>query len=388
MFFLVIFLIAALLAPAPAVAAPRDELVDLRSRIGALQKELDAAEESRSEAADALRGSERAISDTNRKLAELAVQQKEASAALESLQAESRETEAGIQSQQVLLGGVLHRQYLAGRQEYLRLLLNGQAPNQTARDFYYFSYIARARAELLKGLRSNLRTLEELAARAQEKNRQLSAILSEQATQKLRLEAEKKQYKLTLARVSRQVSQQRREIGKLKRDENRLSRLVERLGRLLSRKIPSVAPLANTRVPDAGADGNPFRALKGRLRLPVKGELANRFGSPRSDGGLTWKGLFIRSESGQEVRAVASGRVVFADWLRGFGNLLIVDHGQGFMSLYGNNETLYKGVGETLRGGDVVAAVGNSGGNPESGLYFELRHQGKPLDPMDWATLR
>jgi septal ring factor EnvC (AmiA/AmiB activator) len=119
----------------------------------------------------------------------------------------------------------------------------------------------------------------------------------------------------------------------------------------------------------------------------VRGELANRFGSPRSDGGVLWKGLFIAARAGEEVRAVADGRVVFSDWLRGFGNLLIIDHGDAFMSLYGNNEALFKRVGDIIHGGEAVAAVGNSGGNARSGLYFELRHQGKPLDPLDWVKM-
>ena len=103
---------------------------------------------------------------------------------------------------------------------------------------------------------------------------------------------------------------------------------------------------------------------------------------------MTWKGLFIRSPSGEEVRAIAGGRVVFADWLRGFGNLMIVDHGGSYMSLYGNNEIIYKRVGDTIRGGDTIAAVGNSGGNADSGLYFELRHQGKPFDPLNWVRIK
>jgi septal ring factor EnvC (AmiA/AmiB activator) len=146
--------------------------------------------------------------------------------------------------------------------------------------------------------------------------------------------------------------------------------------------------LRNDRLPAKMTDGGPFEDLKGRLALPVRGELVNRYGSPRSDGGLTWRGLFIAAKAGDEVRAVAPGRVVFADWLRGFGNLLILDHGDGYMSLYGYNETLYKQVGQSIAGGDVVAAVGNSGGSADSGLYFELRHQGKPFDPLTWVNVR
>jgi septal ring factor EnvC (AmiA/AmiB activator) len=128
-----------------------------------------------------------------------------------------------------------------------------------------------------------------------------------------------------------------------------------------------------------------FAALRGKLRLPARGELSNRFGTPREDGGTTWKGLFIRAPQGEEVKAVAPGKVVFSDWMRGFGNLLIVDHGGDYLSIYGNNETLFKQAGENVASGDVLGRVGNSGGNPETGLYFELRHLGKPFDPLSWV---
>ena len=126
---------------------------------------------------------------------------------------------------------------------------------------------------------------------------------------------------------------------------------------------------------------------RGSLRLPVRGAVSGRFGSAR-DGGGTWRGLFIKAGSGSEVKAIAGGRVVFSEWMRGFGNLLIVDHGDAYLSIYGNNESLLKQVGQAIKGGETIATVGNSGGNPESGLYFELRHQGQPIDPMKWASLK
>ena len=266
-------------------------------------------------------------------------------------------------------------------------MLNQQDPNQIARELHYYSYISRARAEGINTLRTNLEQLDALTRESRNKSLEIAAIQAEQAKQKKYLEQEKAEHKKLLAHISLQVEQQRREISKLKRDEERLSRLVERIGKLLAQK-KRAAPLSNSRLPDASTDGNPFAALKGRLSLPVRGELTNRFGSPRSDGGMTWKGLFIRSPSGEEVKAIAGGRVVFADWLRGFGNLMIVDHGGSYMSLYGNNEIIYKRVGDTIRGGDTIAAVGNSGGNADSGLYFELRHQGKPFDPLNWVRIK
>ncbi|MBC7781683.1 MAG: peptidoglycan DD-metalloendopeptidase family protein, partial [Proteobacteria bacterium] len=142
------------------------------------------------------------------------------------------------------------------------------------------------------------------------------------------------------------------------------------------------------RLPEPGAAPGAFASMKGRLALPVAGQIANRFGQARADGGLEWRGITILARSGQEVRAVAPGRVVFADWLRGFGNLLIVDHGDGYMSLYGSNEALLRRVGDGVRSGDPVATVGATGGSAQSGLYFELRHQGRPFDPLGWATVR
>jgi murein hydrolase activator len=126
--------------------------------------------------------------------------------------------------------------------------------------------------------------------------------------------------------------------------------------------------------------------LKGQLKLPVRGQLMNRFGAPREESGSSWKGLFIRAVTGETVRAVGDGRVVYADWLRGFGNLLILDHGKGYMSLYAYNDGLLRQVGESVRGGDPVAQVGASGGSAESGLYFELRRDGKPFDPLRWVA--
>ena len=123
------------------------------------------------------------------------------------------------------------------------------------------------------------------------------------------------------------------------------------------------------------------------MRLPTRGSVSNRFGTTRQEGS-NWKGLFILASNGSEVRSIAAGKVVFAEWMRGFGNLMIVDHGGGYLSIYANNESLLKNVGEEARLGEVIATVGNSGGNPESGLYFELRHQGRPLDPMAWVGAR
>jgi len=386
-------LLVLLLASAPAVPAATSsgakerELRELRGRIEALQRRLGDAEETKNEAADALRESERAISDANRALRELGSQSREINQQLAELHAESRQREEALKTQQTLLARQLYRHYLDGQAGPLKLLLNREDPNQVARHLHYFGYLARARAELIAELRGSLARLKALAQEAEQKAAELATVTAEQQAQRSRLEREKRARGQVLTRISRDIQRQRRQISTLRRDENRLARLVESLSRLVARSRPATR-LKNERVPDASADGSPFQELKGRLSLPVRGELANRFGSPRSDGGVIWKGLFIAAKTGEEVRAVAAGRVVFADWLRGFGNLLIIDHGGAYMSLYGNNEALYKRVGDIIHGGEAIAAVGSSGRNADSGLYFELRHQGRPLDPLTWVDIK
>jgi len=386
-----LFLLLLLASPAaePATAGAKEkekELRELRGRIDALQKSLAAAEESKSEAVDALRESERAISEANRALRELGSEARQHQKRLAELNAESRSREKALKAQQAMLADLVYRHYLGGQAEPLRLLLNREDPGQISRRLHYFGYISRARAELIAELRAGLAQLRELAREAEQKAAELSAVTAEQRAQRARLEREKRARNQVLAKISRDVERQRREIGTLKQDETRLARLVASLAKLMARSKPAPRPRGE-RAPPVPLD-SAFSRLKGRLSSPVRGELANRFGSPRSDGGVLWKGLFIAARAGEEVRAVADGRVVFADWLRGFGNLLIIDHGDAFMSLYGNNEALFKRVGDIIHGGEAVAAVGNSGGNADSGLYFELRHQGKPLDPLDWVNIK
>ena len=150
--------------------------------------------------------------------------------------------------------------------------------------------------------------------------------------------------------------------------------------------LAKVEPMPLPKV-EEGVFPRDFEALRGQLRLPVHGELVAKFGGKHGDG-PSWKGLFIRAEQGAEVKAVAGGRVVFAEWLRGFGNLIIVDHGNQYMTIYGNNQAVLKRAGDTVKAGETIANAGNSGGNEQSGLYFEMRHQGRAFDPLGWVTIR
>ena len=384
---LVVLATASAAATAARTAADASqELRDLRGRLEALQKRLTEAEESQGEAADALKGSERAISEANRALRELGERSDEVNRRSAELGTEARGIEATLKIQQALLARLLYQQYVGGRVDALRLALNGDDPNRMARNLYYLGYISRARAALIGEIRKSLARVAEIARETGQQAQELNAVTAQQNAQRQRLETEKRALAQTLARISRDIERQRREIGTLRRNETRLTRLIEELGRIIARPRPAAPRIRNERVPERSEHGGAFEALKGRLALPVRGELVNRFGSPRPDGGPAWKGVFIAARPGDEVRAVARGRIVFADWLRGFGNLLILDHGGAYMSLYGNNETLYGRAGDEIQAGAAIATVGNSGGNADSGLYFELRHQGRPLDPLSWVV--
>ena len=373
-------------AAAAATAPPKEELSQLRGRIEAMQKRLAAAEGAHSEAADGLRDSERAISESNRSLRDLAAKQRAIQAYLIDLQQQEMRASNDIESQQRLLTRQLYQQYLGNQPDAVKLLLNREDPNRIARDLHYLTYLARMRAEQIRTLRASIRQLDNLEEETKQQSEALAAVQTEQQAQREKIEREKQTRRDVLQKVARQIESQRHEISKLKRDEQRLARLVEQIKQMIARSRAETP--RNDRVPDSSTDGSAFAELKGKLNLPARGELKGRFGSPRADGGLSWKGVFIASQPNQEVRAIAAGRVVFADWLRGFGNLLIIDHGGGYMSLYGNNESLFKQVGQAARGGETIAAVGNSGGNTDYGLYFEMRHQGKAFDPLSWVHLK
>lgn len=386
---------------AATVDAKKGELQDLKGRIEALRRDMAAAEESKTSAVDQLRETESAVSNVNRRLHELGAERAELTSQLADLDAQSRRLDRQTGSQQNQLARLLNRQFVGGDSDALKLVLSGHDPNQSARDKVFLTQLSRAKADLIQQLRAVAAEKNRLADAVHERQTQLAGIERRQQESRAQLLERKKQRLTTLATIAARLKAQRREIDTLKRDEQRLAKLIEGLARIAAtrkaapRVIPRVGAggTAAAKAPkvknyDPGNVGGAFAALRGQLRLPVKGTIAGRFGSPRAEGGGTWKGVFIRTAEGSEVKAVAAGAVVFSDWLRGFGNLLIIDHGNDFLSVYGNNESLLAAVGASVKSGESVATVGNSGGNPESGLYFELRHRGQPFDPLKWASTR
>jgi murein hydrolase activator len=376
--------LAVLLHAVPVLAQPqRKDLDALRSRIEKLHTSLQNAEENRTEVREELRESELAVSNSVRELRALTQRRVALRAELQAIDARTRETQAALSSKEQQLGRMLAASYRAGEPGTLQLVLSGTDPNQTARELHYLSYISRAHASTIEAARNDLERLAELQRQSRDKVLELKVLEKTHQAQHAELVRQQSARRNALERLSSRIRAQKQEVKTLERDEQRLSRLVEELGRVIA-AVPR--GVRNDAVPLA-ADGA-FGSLRGRLRLPTRGVVTNRFGAARVEGGPSWKGVFIRAPAGDEVRAVAAGRVVFADWMRGVGNLLVVDHGQGYLTIYGNNESVYRSVGDEVRGGDVVASVGASGGTQETGLYFEIRHEGRAFDPMSWVALR
>jgi septal ring factor EnvC (AmiA/AmiB activator) len=416
----------------------------LQQKLNLLKRDIDRTEVAKGSAADALAASEGAISKANRALYELSEEQMHAEAALAQLVRQQAELSGVVNVQQAQLSKLMREQYVAGNEDRMKLLLSGDNPNRINRELQYMGYVSQAQARLIETLRVNLQAVRDNKAKTQNAKFELEEIAGEQRQQKAVLEQEKAKRATLLSSLSSKLTAQRREVGKIERDEQRLSGLVDKLAALIEAQkkaeaaarakerearrkeqlagvkaraaererraalakahpaakaaAPSAAdaidddepPAARNEVVPSAADdnfGQPFSSLRGKLRLPVRGELIGKFGGKRGDG-PAWKGLFIRAAEGSEVRAVAAGRVVYADWLRGFGNLIIVDHGKQYMTIYGNNQAVLKRAGDLVKAGDVIANAGNSGGNEQSGLYFEMRHEGRAFDPLGWVTTR
>ena len=400
---------------------PKQSLNEVQQRLEALKKELDDSKEAHKDAADALKESEVAISEANKKLFEINQKQQKNKKTLSQLQTESATTNQALTQQQKLLSEQLYQQYIHGQQSYLQMILQSENPSEIARDIHYFSYVTKARATLINKMQGNLNKISKLNEEAATTLKEVAELKQKQIEEKKVLEEQKKTKSKVVRSLSNQIATQRGEIKKLSRDEKRLSQLVERLTKIIpsapkkvrqktansgkttssaasenvntaKNMVENNAKASNTSITNNGEpstefSGSNFASLKGKLRLPVRGDLTNRFGTSREDSGISWKGLFIKANEGADVKSVATGRVVFADWLRGFGNLIILDHGGGYMSLYGNNQAVFKQVGDNVQAGDTIASVGNSGGNETSGLYYELRRQSHPFDPLSWSRL-
>ena len=340
------------------IQSVKQELSSLHGQHNTEQRELEKAEKEIGNIAAALRTLDRKAGEAREKILELNSQR-------------VREQE-NLQAVRSTLALELRTAYMTGRQERIKLLLNQEDPAFLGRMLVYHGYFTRARAARMQDMRATLGRLDdiELALRAQQA--EIERLQTTQREASSRLAAEQEKRRDVLAGLQAGLKDKASELSVLEKDEKRLQQLVQSLQRALS-EIPAVSGSYKS-----------LHELKGKLRWPVAGKIVRRFGSKQAAGKISSRGVQIASDAGSDVRAIAKGRIVYADWLRGFGLLLIIDHGGGYMSLYGHNSSLYKGAGEAVDGNEVIAAVGNSGGVSHSGLYLELRRNGKPFDPGPW----
>lgn len=320
-------------------------------------------------------------------------QARDASAAIAALAVRSAEQKRALETGQAALGRLLAVRAIAGvpggAPDFVRLALSGEDLADAARKLHYLTYLSRAAAQMIEAHRGALAEAARLRAESESKARELAALEARARSDREGLLKERRENRRLLERIAGEIRKAKKRMQLLLADETRLARLVQEIGKLLAAR-PGAGYARVTAVPEAGAAGvtSIFSRLKGSLRLPVRGELAGRFGTQSPEGGVSAKGVFIRATEGEQVRAVGAGRVVYSDWMRGFGNLLIVDHGEAYLSIYGNNESLLKQTGDAVNLGEPLATVGHSGGNEETGLYFELRHLGRPFDPLRWVKLK
>lgn len=374
---LLLLLLLPALLPVSGVAdtAPsKAQLEKLKSRISELSEAQSRELRERDSVQASLREAELRISRLTREQRNLEKKASTARQRLDSLEAEQAVLAAEKRTQLDWLGKTLRASYQAGRQERIKLLLNQEQPDQIARLLRYQEYYQRARSNRLKAVNGELDELKAIALRV-EKARQ---VLLEKRTDVQRhadkLQDAQKERQATLASLNRSLDDRGSNLNQLKADQQRLQKLLADMQRSLN-DIPA----------DLG--GKPFGNLAGKLPWPVEARISTGYNS-RREGALRWQGVIFNAAPGTPVRAIHAGRVVFADWLRGYGLLTIVDHGNGYLTLYGYNQSLLREVGEWVSAGDSLALAGNSGGNRTNGLYFEIRHRGKAVNPTRWCNQR
>jgi len=350
------------------------QLAQLKDRISELSAAQNRELRKRDSVQADLREAELRISRLSREQRNLEQQAGEARRRLAKLEKEQAQLAREKQTQLNWLAKTVRASYQAGRQERIKLLLNQEQPDQIARLLRYQEYYQRARSDRLQQVNGELDELMAVSLRVEQARQALLDKRSDVQRHADKLQGAQKSRQQTLASLNRSLDDRSSSLNQLKQDQQQLEKLLADMQRSLD-DIPA----------DLG--GKPFGKLAGKLPWPLDGNIGTSYNSAR-EGALRWQGVILNASAGTPVRSVYAGRVVFADWLRGYGLLTIVDHGNGYLTLYGYNQSLLREVGEWVSAGDSLALAGNSGGNRASGLYFEIRHRGKAVNPTRWCNRR
>ena len=350
------------------------ELEEVRARISELTKRMDASAASRDRLIVELQAAEVVISEKRIRLKELERERNYSAKRRAELSADlaTRETELHEESRQ--LADQVRAAYMSGSQERIKLMLNQRDPAALGRLMTYYGYLNDYRAENIDAVTEHIHELLALRKAVAAAEARIAELARAQYAELTELNSAQEWRQQLLASLKGKIADEGREIERLAAQEKDLSRLIAELTSILSDY-----PITSE---------DPFSRHRGRLTWPVAGTLVHDFGQPRVSDRLKWNGVVLAAPRGREIRSVYHGRVVFADWLAGLGLLVIIDHGEGYMTLYGYNETILKNTGDWVAPGDVIATVGDSGGQPISALYFEIRRGIRPVNPNNWITRR
>jgi len=371
---LILFALLAAADEAELAKIKEQELEEVRERISALTESMQAAAEERDRLTVDLQAAEERIAEKRIRLKELERERAWTESRREELATAIVEREAELDLEAEELGEQLRAAWMSGSQERIKLLLNQRDPATLGRVMTYYRYLNDYRADNIETVTTRIRELGELHSAVAAEEARLSQIAKQRYAELSTLNEAQERRQLLLTSLKKRIADESREIDRLAAQEEDLARLITELTSILSDY-----PITSE---------EPFDDYKGRLTWPVAGNLLHDFGQPRVGGRLKWNGVVLSAARGQEVRVVYHGRVVFADWLDGMGLLVIVDHGGGYLTLYGYNETILKNTGDWVAPGDVIATVGDSGGQAQSSLYFEIREGTRPVNPSAWVTRR
>ncbi|MGA7537365.1 MAG: peptidoglycan DD-metalloendopeptidase family protein [Steroidobacteraceae bacterium] len=351
----------------------RAQLDALRDQIARITRQVSRGQAERDRLTRQLRATEKSVSAAQAALEDLRRQRQASAAQRGQLETQKRAREADLASNRSALAGQLRAAYLIGREEPLKLLLNQGDPARAGRMFVYYSYFGRARALKIQAIEADLQRIGQLDGRLQTQDAQLASLQQAQQAQVSTLEQARSHRLQVLASISAQTQTRAERLARLQRQRRGLESLLAQLRR------------ATASLPPQNLGNSPFAHLRGRLPRPVAGRIIESFGEVRA-GGLKWQGDLFATHLDAPVHAVSQGRVIYADWLAGLGLLIIIDHGDGYMSLYGHNDRLYESVGQHVAAGQTIAEAGDSGGSARPELYFEIRKEGRPLDPRAWLA--
>lgn len=370
--FLVVSTAVLILSTLPAFAAPTltsktRELSQLNDKLQKLETKLKENVNQREVLVQELQSTETRISDLNLQLSTTRQKLRQQRKVLEKCQAELDQLEAKLHSEQLVLAKQLRAAYQLGHHEYAKLVLNQEKPGQISRFLEYYEYISVARNELIQSVKQTLDQLAASKAAMMSETAILEKLLAEKNQEHQQLVKERAYRQNVLSHEDQSISTKQSQIENLSRNKNALESLIQQLKLQASTQHPR---RSKTQV--------------GQLSSPTTGQVVNHFGKPITGTEFIHNGILIHAPLGQKVHAIDQGKVVFAEWMRGFGLLMIIDHGHGLLSLYAHNDTLYKKVGDAVIKGEDIATVGHSGGFKTSGLYFEMRRNGKPVNPMGW----